>query len=53
MLEEKMVDHDEIESILPIAQSNYRIVLKEKSFDEYQEYFKNQISKLTELSPSN
>ncbi|NRB53300.1 MAG: hypothetical protein HRU41_36930 [Saprospiraceae bacterium] len=52
MLEEKMADHDEIESILPIAQSNYRIVLKEKSFDEYQEYFKNQISKLTELSPS-
>ncbi len=52
MLEEKMADQDEIESILPIAQHNYRVVLKEKSFEEYQQFFKKQLSTLTELKPS-
>lgn len=48
-LEEKVASHYEIESILPIAQANYRLVLKEKSLDSYQSFAKKQISSAVDL----
>ncbi|MBX2876049.1 MAG: hypothetical protein KTR30_28265 [Saprospiraceae bacterium] len=52
ILEEKLATRVEIESILPIAQTNYRMVLKEKSLVGYQTYFKKQFSSLIELDPA-
>ena len=46
VLEEKMSSNPQIEAILPIAQVNYRTVLKEKSLAGYQNYFKDQLSSL-------
>lgn len=50
-LEQKTTDESAIEAILPIAQANYRIVLKEKSLSSYQFYFQKQLSGLIELAP--
>ena len=49
ILEEKTSGESEIETIMPIAQTNYRLVLKEKTLSTYQSYFRKQLSGLLEL----
>lgn len=47
VLEQEISSNPQVEAILPIAQINYRTVLREKSLEGYQAYFKKQLSQLT------